>query len=166
MRLWFISKAKSKVKRAAAALLAVKKYKQTRRRRFSNKRPSRPNPQGQWPANQDPSIPGAILRHAPHIKDAAMARVIVRCWAYSNDGRIEAAEKDQRKRWRASSIQWHDGAWRFDDVPPRIHDASDFDLDDDEAAADRAAGSTAPITKRDQYDADWDDDAAPGVQPG
>ena len=95
-----------------------------------------------------------------------MTRVIVRCWAYSNDGRIEAAEKDQRKRWRASSIQWHDGAWRFDDVPPRIHDASDFDLDDDEAAADRAAGSTAPITKRDQYDADWDDDAAPGVQPG
>ena len=67
---------------------------------------------------------------AVHIKDAVIARVIVRCWSHSNDGRIEAAEKDQRQRWRAPSMRWRNGAWRFDDAVPRIHDASGFDSDD------------------------------------
>ena len=40
---------------------------------------------------------------------------------------------------------------------PRTQDASGFDSDDDEGDADRATGSTASITKRDQYDADWGD---------
>ena len=40
---------------------------------------------------------------------------------------------------------------------PRTHDASAFDSDDDEAEAERVQGSTASITKRDQYDVDWDD---------
>ena len=48
-----------------------------------------------------------------------------------------------------------DGAWRIDDVVERAHDASGFDSDDDEDEADRAIGTTAPITKSDQYDADW-----------
>ena len=54
-------------------------------------------------------------------------------------------------------MRWRSGAWRFDDVIPRTHDASAFDSDDDEADAERVQGSTAPITKRDQYDVDWDD---------
>ena len=54
-------------------------------------------------------------------------------------------------------MRWRNGAWRFDDVVPRTHDASGFDLDDDEGGADRATVSTASITKRDQYDFDWDD---------
>ena len=50
------------------------------------------------------------------------------------------------------------GAWRFGDVVPCTHDASGFDSDDDKGEADRAiGGSTAPIAKRDQYDADWGD---------
>ena len=40
---------------------------------------------------------------------------------------------------------------------PRTHDASSFDSDDDEGNAERATGSAASITKRDQYDVDWDD---------
>ena len=94
---------------------------------------------------------------AAHIKDAAIAWVIVRCWTHTTDGRIEAAEKDQRQRWRAPSMRWHGGAWRFGDVVPRTHDASDFDSDDDEGDADRATGSAASVTKRDQYVVDWDD---------
>lgn len=58
---------------------------------------------------------------------------------------------------RALDAPWCNGAWRFDDVVPRTHDASGFGSDDDEGDADRATGSTASITKRDQYDADWDD---------
>jgi len=54
-------------------------------------------------------------------------------------------------------VRWRNGAWRFDAVVPRTHDASGFDLDDDEGDADRATVSTASITKRDQYDFDWDD---------
>ena len=45
--------------------------------------------------------------------------------------------------------------WRFDDVIARTHDASGFDTDDDEDEADRAVGSTAPITQRDRHDVDW-----------
>ena len=91
---------------------------------------------------------------AAHIKDAAITRVIVRCWSYSNDGRIDAAEKDQRQRWRAPSMRWRYGAWRFDDVVARTHDASGFDSDDDEGESGRAVDSTASITKRDQHDVD------------
>ena len=94
---------------------------------------------------------------ATHIKDAAIARVIVRCWSHSNDGRIAAAEQDERQQWRAPSVRWRNGAWRFDDVVPRTHDASGFDSDGDEDEADRATRSTASITKRDQYDVDSDD---------
>jgi hypothetical protein len=54
-------------------------------------------------------------------------------------------------------MRWYGGAWRFDDVAPRTHDASDFDSDDDEGDADRATGSTVSVTKRNQYDVDWDD---------
>ena len=50
--------------------------------------------------------------------------------------------------------RWRNGAWRFDDVVPRTHDASGFDSDNAEGEADRATGSTAPITKRGQYDVD------------
>ena len=92
-----------------------------------------------------------------HIKDVAIARVIVRCWTHTNDGRIEAAVKDQKQHWRAPSMRWKRGAWRFDDVIPRTHDASSFDSDDDEGDAERATGSTASITQRDQYDVDWGD---------
>ena len=42
-------------------------------------------------------------------------------------------------------------------MTPRTHDASGFDSDDDQDDAERATGSTASITKRDQYDIDWDD---------
>ena len=93
---------------------------------------------------------------AAHIKNAAIARVVVRCWSHTGDGRIAAAEQDQRQQWRAPSVRWRDGAWRFDDVVTRTHDASGFDSDDDEDKADQAIGSTASITKRDQYDVDWD----------
>ena len=61
------------------------------------------------------------------------------------------------QRWRAPSMRWRGGAWRFDDVVPRTHDTSGFDLDEDEGDADRATGSTASLTKRDQYDVDCDD---------
>ena len=54
-------------------------------------------------------------------------------------------------------MRWRGGAWRFDDVIPRTHDASGFDSDDDEADAERVIGPTASIAKRDQYDVDWDD---------
>ena len=54
-------------------------------------------------------------------------------------------------------MRWRSGAWWFDDVTPRTHDASSFDSDDDEGDAERATGSTAPITKREQYDVDWGD---------
>ena len=94
---------------------------------------------------------------AAHIKDAAISRAVVRCWSHSNDGRIAAAEQDQRQQWRALSIRWRNGAWRFGDVVARTHDASGFGSDDDEGEADRAIGLTASITKRDQYGADWDD---------
>ena len=40
---------------------------------------------------------------------------------------------------------------------PCTYDASGFDSNEDEGDADRATGSTASVTKRDQYDADWDD---------
>ena len=54
-------------------------------------------------------------------------------------------------------MRWKSGAWRFDDVIPRTHDASSFDSDDDEGDAERATGSTTPVTQRDQYDVDRDD---------
>ena len=54
-------------------------------------------------------------------------------------------------------MRWRNDAWRFDDVATRTHDARGFDSDDDEGEADQAIGSTLSITKRDQYDADWDD---------
>ena len=54
-------------------------------------------------------------------------------------------------------MRWRNGAWRFDDVVARTHDASGFDSDDNEDETDRAEGSTAPITQREQYDVDWDD---------
>ena len=54
-------------------------------------------------------------------------------------------------------MRWRSGAWRFDDVVPRTHDASAFDSDDSEGGAERVQGSTSSITKRDQYDIDWDD---------
>ena len=81
----------------------------------------------------------------------------MRCWSHTDDGRIAAAEQDQRQQWRAPSMRWRDGAWRFDDVVTHTHDASGFDSDDDEDEADQAIGSTASITKRDQHDVDWDD---------
>ena len=94
-----------------------------------------------------------------HIKDAAVVRVIVHCWSHTDDGHIgnAAAEQDQRQQWRAPSMRWRSGAWRFGDVIARTHDASEFDTDDDEDEADRAVGSTASITQSDRYDADWDD---------
>ena len=61
------------------------------------------------------------------------------------------------QHWRAPSMRWRSGAWRFDDVVPRTHDASGFDSDEDEGDADRATGSAASLTKRDQYGVDWDD---------
>ena len=93
---------------------------------------------------------------AAHIKDVAIARIVVRCWTHTNDGRIEAAEQDQKQRWHAPSVRWRGGACRFDDVIPRRHDTSGFDSDDDEADAERVKGSTASIAKRDQYDVDRD----------
>ena len=38
---------------------------------------------------------------AAHIKDAAIARIIVRCWTHTSDGHITAAQQDQQQRWRA-----------------------------------------------------------------
>ena len=94
---------------------------------------------------------------AAHIKDVAVVRIIVRCWAHTSDGCTAAAEQDQQKRWRAPSMRWRSGAWRFDDVVLRTYDASAFDSDDDEGDAERVQGSTPSITKRNQYDIDWDD---------
>jgi len=54
-------------------------------------------------------------------------------------------------------MRWRSGAWRFDDVVSRTHDASAFDSDDDEGVTERVQGSTSSITKNDQYDIDWDD---------
>ena len=89
-----------------------------------------------------------------HIRDATIARVIVRCWSHTNDGRLAVAEQDQRQQWRAPSMHWRNGAWRFVDVVARTHDASGFDSDDDEGEARRAVDTTATITKRDQYGVD------------
>ena len=94
---------------------------------------------------------------AARIKDVAIVRIIVRCWTHTSDGCIAAVEQDQQQRWRAPSMRWRSGAWRFGDVIPRTHDASAFDSDDDEGGAERVQGSTSPITKHDQYDIDWDD---------
>ena len=74
---------------------------------------------------------------ASHVKDAAVARIIVRCWTHTNDGQIAAAQQDQRQRWRAPSMRWKGGAWRFDDVVLCTHDASAFDSDDDDGVPDR-----------------------------
>ena len=93
---------------------------------------------------------------AAHIKDVAIARIVGRCWTHTSDGCI-AAKQDQKQRWRAPSMRWRSGAWRFDDVIPRTHDANTFDSDDDEGGAERVQGSTSSITKHDQYDIDWDD---------
>ena len=94
---------------------------------------------------------------AAHTKDVEIARIIVRCWTHTNDGCIAAAEQDQKQRLRAPSMRWRSGAWRFDDVIPRTHDASAFDSDDEEGGAERVQRSTSSITKHDQYDIDWDD---------
>ena len=100
----------------------------------------------------------AVRRNiAAHIKDAAIARIVVRCWTHTNDGHIAAAQQDQQQHWRAPSMRWRGGALRFDDVVPRTHDASAFDSDDDEGVAERVQGSTSSITKNDQYDIEWDD---------
>ena len=72
---------------------------------------------------------------AAHIKDVAIARIIVRCWTHTSDGCIAAAEQDQKQRYRAPSMRWRSGAWRSDDVILRAHDASAFDSDDDEGDA-------------------------------
>ena len=53
--------------------------------------------------------------------------------------------------------RWRSGVWRFDDVVRSTHDASAFDSDDDDGAADRVQGSTSSITQNDQYDIDWGD---------
>ena len=92
-----------------------------------------------------------------NVKDAAIARIIVRCWTHTNDGHIAAAQQDQRQRWRTPSMRWRSGAWRFGDVVPRTHDASAFDSDDDDGAAERVQVSTSSITQNDQYDVDWGD---------
>ena len=100
----------------------------------------------------------AVRRNiAVYIKDAAIARIVVRCWTHTSDGCIAAAEQDQKQRWRAPSMRWRSGAWRFDDVIPRTHDASAFDSDDDEGGAERVQGSTSSITKHDQCDIDRDE---------
>ena len=54
-------------------------------------------------------------------------------------------------------MRWKGGVWRFDDVVPRTHDASEFDSDDDDGAPDQKQGSTSSITQHDRYDVDWDD---------
>ena len=41
---------------------------------------------------------------AAHIKDAAIARVVVRCWTHTNNGHIAAAQQDQQQRWHAPSM--------------------------------------------------------------
>ena len=69
---------------------------------------------------------------AAHIKDAAVVRVVVRCWSHTDDGHIAAAEQDQRQQWRTPSMRWRNGAWRFDGVIVRTDNASGFDSDDDE----------------------------------
>ena len=92
-----------------------------------------------------------------YVKDATVARIVVRCWSHTNDGHIAAARLDEKQRWRAPTMRWKGGAWRFDDVVKRTHDASGFDSDDDDGAPDRQRGSTSSITQRDQYDIDWDD---------
>ena len=92
-----------------------------------------------------------------YVKDATVARIVVRCWSHTNDGHIAAARLDEKQRWRAPTMRWKGGAWRFDDVVKRTHDASGFDSDDDDGAPDRQRGSTSSITQRDQYDVDWDD---------
>ena len=79
-----------------------------------------------------------------------IVRIILRCWSHTDDGHIAAAEQDQRQQWRALSIRWRDGAWRFGDVIARTHDASEFDTDDDEVEANRAVGLTASITQSDR----------------
>ena len=94
---------------------------------------------------------------AKYVKDATVARIIVRCWSHTSDGHIAAARLDEQQRWRAPSMRWKGGAWRFDDVIPRTHDASGFDSDDDDGAPDRKQGSTSSITQSDKYDVDWDD---------
>ena len=53
------------------------------------------------------------------------------------------------------AVEWRRMAVRRRD--PRTQDASGFDSDGDEGDADRATGSTASLTKRDQYGVDWDD---------
>ena len=63
----------------------------------------------------------------------------------------------KRQQLRTPSMRWRNGVWRFDDVVARTHDASGSDSDDNEDEADRAVGSTAPVTQREQYDVDWDD---------
>ena len=62
----------------------------------------------------------AVRRNLPeHIRDAAIVRMILRCWSHTDDGHIAAAEQDQRQQWRAPLMRWRDGAWRFDDVIAR-----------------------------------------------
>ena len=58
---------------------------------------------------------------AAHIKDAAVARIVVRFWTHTSDGRIAAVKQDQKRRWHAPSMRWRGGAWRFDDVIPRAY---------------------------------------------
>ena len=49
------------------------------------------------------------------------------------------------------------GAWRFDGMVPRTHDARAFDSDDDDGVPGREQGSTSSITQNDQYGVEWDD---------
>ena len=92
-----------------------------------------------------------------YVKDAAVVRIIVRCWSHTSDGHIAAARLDENQRWRVPSMRWKGGAWRFDDVIRRTHDAGDFDTDGDDEAPNRKRASTSSITQNDQYDVDWDD---------
>ena len=92
-----------------------------------------------------------------YVKDATVARIVVRCWSHTNDGHIAAARLDEKQRWRAPTMRWKVGALRFEDIDQSSHDALGFESDDADAAPDRQRGSTSSITQRDQYDIDWDD---------
>ena len=50
------------------------------------------------------AIRRGIAKHI-NIKDAEIARVIVRCWSHSNDGRIAVEEKDQNNYTEKSILR-------------------------------------------------------------
>ena len=85
---------------------------------------------------------GSAARHCgPHQGrcDCADCRALLDIherWAYCRSG---TGPKATLARWRAPSMRWRSGAWRFDDVIPRTHDASAFDSDDDEGGGGASA---------------------------